>query len=186
MVGEFILPNNGLTGEFSIEIDESSSSNKIFYENVDFDSGYTSFSVEEYKRPKFKTEFKSITESIRVNNIIKVHGFAKSFSGSNITDATVVYRVHRKVQYPSWYYWRRPNFNSEAQEIINGETVSDNSGAFSIKFKAIPDANVSKENNPIFSYEITADVTDVNGETRSATTIVKVGYHSLFYQYLHP
>ncbi|TXD46648.1 MG2 domain-containing protein [Polaribacter sp. IC073] len=179
VAGEFMLPNNGLTGEFSIEIDESSSSNKTFYENIDFDSGYISFSVEEYKRPKFKTEFKPITESIKVNDTVKIQGFAKSFSGANITDATVVYRVHRKVQYPSWYYWRRPNFNSEAQEIISGEMTSDDSGAFSIEFKAIPDASVSKENNPIFSYEITADVTDVNGETRSATTIVKVGYHSL-------
>ena len=32
---------------------------------------------------------------------------------------------------------------------------------------------------PVFTYEITADVTDINGETRSATTTVKVGYHSL-------
>ena len=32
---------------------------------------------------------------------------------------------------------------------------------------------------PIFKYEVTADVTDVNGETRSETTTVKVGYHAL-------
>ena len=32
---------------------------------------------------------------------------------------------------------------------------------------------------PVFNYEITANVTDINGETRTATTTVKVGYHSL-------
>jgi len=32
---------------------------------------------------------------------------------------------------------------------------------------------------PVFNYEITADVTDINGETRSATRIVNVGYHAL-------
>src|SRR5690606_3397548 len=42
-----------------------------------------------------------------------------------------------------------------------------------------PDLSVSKDDLPVFQYEITADVTDLNGETRSATTIVKVGYHTL-------
>ncbi len=108
-----------------------------------------------------------------------VNGFAKAFSGANITDANVVYRVLRKTQFPSWYSWRRPYFSSESREITNGEVVTDSSGDFSIKFKAIPDKSTSEENLPIFTYQITADVTDINGETRSATTTVKVGYHSL-------
>ena len=32
---------------------------------------------------------------------------------------------------------------------------------------------------PVFHYEVLADVTDINGETRSATTQVIVGYHTL-------
>ncbi|MGB0879938.1 MAG: MG2 domain-containing protein, partial [Polaribacter sp.] len=182
VAGEFIIPNNGLTGEYSIEIDESLEYDSKFYDNEDFDFDYDNeftFSVEEYKRPKFATEFKPVTETYKINDSITINGFAKSFSGANITDAKVVYRVHRKVQYPSWYYWRRPSFHSEAQEITHGESRTDASGNFLIKFKAIPDESVSKENNPIFNYEITADVTDINGETRSATTIVKVGYHAL-------
>ena len=83
------------------------------------------------------------------------------------------------MQYPQWYYWRRPFSNSEAQEITFGETVTDESGNFEITFKALPDESVSKKNLPVFSYEVTADVTDINGETRSATTIVRVGYHAL-------
>ncbi|MGB1043421.1 MAG: alpha-2-macroglobulin, partial [Tenacibaculum sp.] len=63
--------------------------------------------------------------------------------------------------------------------ITHGESVTDASGNFSIKFKAIPDESVSKKSLPVFTYVITADVTDVNGETRSETTTVKVGYHSL-------
>ncbi|MGY8909641.1 MAG: carboxypeptidase-like regulatory domain-containing protein, partial [Flavobacteriales bacterium] len=182
VAGEFIIPNNGLTGEFTIDVDESSKQESKFYQNADFDMDYNNsvtISVEEYKRPKFETEFKPITESFKINDSIKINGFAKAFSGANITDAKVVYRVHRKVQYPSWYYWRRPNPTSNSQEITNGESITDASGNFFIKFKAIPDESVDKESLPIFNYEITADVTDINGETRSATTIVKVGYHSL-------
>ena len=177
--GKFVLPNNGLTGDFSINIEESEKHNTSFYEDVDFEESYVDFSVEEYKRPKFETEFKPITESFKLNDSVTVKGFAKAFSGANITDAKVVYRVHRKVLYPSWWYWRRPNFSSEAQEITNGETVTNAKGEFEIVFKAIPDKSVDKKSLPVFNYEITADVTDVNGETRSATSIIKVGYHSL-------
>jgi uncharacterized protein YfaS (alpha-2-macroglobulin family) len=178
IAGEFIIPNNGLTGEYSIKIAESLEEDSTNYFEFSYNNS-TTISVEEYKRPKFKTAFKSIIESIRLNDTIAVKGFAKAFSGANITAAKVVYRVQRKVQYPSWYYWRKPNYNAESQEITNGETVSDSAGNFTILFKAMPDARVSKENLPIFSYEITADVTDINGETRSATTFIKVGYHAL-------
>lgn len=181
--GEIVLPNNGLTGEYSFNIDESKKEESTFYNSDDFDferdDYITTISVEEYKRPKFETDFKPVTETFKLNDSITVNGFAKAFSGANITDAKVVYRVHRKVQYPNWWYWRRPNSASEAQEITHGESITDTTGNFAIKFKALPDESVSKEDLPVFNYEITADVTDINGETRSATTIVKVGYHAL-------
>ncbi|MEE9408773.1 MAG: MG2 domain-containing protein [Polaribacter sp.] len=178
VAGEFILPNNGLTGQYSITSKLKNfkhSSKKI----SNYDHNHFNFSVEEYKRPKFETEFKPVTESFKINDSVKIYGFAKAFSGANITDAKVVYRVHRKVQYPNWWYRYRPNPTSNSQEITNGESVTNSKGEFKITFKAMPDESVSKEGLPVFNYEITADVTDINGETRSATTIVKVGYHSL-------
>ncbi|WP_028890702.1 alpha-2-macroglobulin [Tenacibaculum sp. 47A_GOM-205m] len=181
--GEIILPNTGLTGEYWFDIDESEKHESTFYDSADFDFDQydyiTRISVEEYKRPKFETEFKPITKTYKVNDSITVNGFAKAFAGSNITDAKVVYRVHRKVQYPIWWYWRKPQFISEAQEITHGELTTDAQGNFEITFKALPDESVDKESLPVFEYEVTADVTDVNGETRSATSIVKVGYHAL-------
>ena len=173
--GEFELPTGGLTGRFEVRI-ENSSKNSVKH-NLGY--GIASISVEEYKRPKFAPEFKSVTETYKVNDKITVNGFAKAFSGTNITDAKVVYRVHRKVQYPIWCFWRRPNLNQSSQEITYGETKTNEKGEFEISFKALPDESAKKENLPIFTYEISADVTDINGETRSATTIVKVGYHAL-------
>ncbi len=167
--GEFILPNSGLTGEFSIEADALSvNANTTRY-----------FSVEEYKRPKFETSLKPVTETYKVNDSIKVTGVATAYAGSNITDAKVSYRVKMAVYFPRWYYWRMPYYNNYPQEIAHGETTTDASGNYNITFKAIPDSGVSKENLPTFSYEITADVTDINGETHSATTFVSVGYHSV-------
>ncbi len=166
--GEFILPNGGLMGDYRIELKGEANYRSSSY-----------FSVEEYKRPKFETKFKPVTETYKINDVITLKGEALAFAGSNITDAKVVYRVTRKVNYPHWYYWSRPNFFSEPQEIAHGETVTNNKGSFEIDFKAIPDQSVDKKGLPVFKYEVTADVTDINGETRSATTIVNVGYHAL-------
>ncbi len=168
--GEFILPSNGLNGQFRIEL--NSVEKNRFRNN-------TYISVEEYKRPKFETTFNPVTNTYKVNDSVTVKGNALAYAGSNITDAKVVYRVHRKVQYPDWYFWYRPWFNSEPQEITHGESITNDKGEFEITFKALPDESVDKNSLPIFQYEITADVTDLNGETRSASTIVNVGYHTL-------
>jgi hypothetical protein len=171
VAGEFILPNDGLNGAYHIEFDAESGS-------IGMESN-TYFSVEEYKRPKFETKFTPVTETFKINDSVTVKGHALAYAGSNITDAKVVYRIHRKVKYPRWYFWYRPWFNSEPQEITHGEGITNSEGTFEITFKALPDQSVDKSSLPIFNYEITADVTDLNGETRSATTIVNVGYHAL-------
>jgi uncharacterized protein YfaS (alpha-2-macroglobulin family) len=167
--GEFILPNNGLLGSYWINF-------KSKTKNLNTQSY---FSVEEYKRPKFETTFNPITETFKINDSVTVKGNVLAYAGSNITDAKVIYRVQRNVQYPRWYFWYRPWFSSEPQEILHGESITNDKGEFEITFKALPDESVDKSSLPIFNYEITVDVTDLNGETRSATTIVNVGYHAL-------
>ena len=169
VAGEFIVPNGVLTGQFSLEM---SSKNKSL-------SSESYVRVEEYKRPKFETNFKPVTETYRVNDVITVNGAAISFSGSNITNAKVVYKVTRKVQYPRWYSWRSSQHVGEGQEITFGETTTNTKGAYKIDFKALPDGSVDKAGLPVFQYEVSADVTDSNGETQSTTTIVHVGYHAL-------
>ncbi|WP_160129304.1 alpha-2-macroglobulin family protein [Kordia antarctica] len=166
--GEFVIPNSGLTGNFS-----------IIAKTSDKTLGTTNFSVEEYKRPKFETNFLPITETFSVNDTVIAKGNAKAFAGSNISDAKVTYTVKRTPRYPQWVYWRNPYVNSASQQITSGETTTDASGNFEISFKAIPDASADKKLLPVFDYEINADVIDINGETRSTSTIVHVGYHTL-------
>ncbi len=167
--GEFVIPNGGLNGQYRIEAHGAS--------NLLDDSHY--FSVEEYKRPKFETSFQPVTESYQLNDSITVTGKADSYAGSPISDAKVAYRVRRNVNYPSWFYWRRSYVYSEPQEIAFGETVTKADGTYAIDFKAVPDLSTQKEDLPVFSYTITADVTDINGETRSTSTTIRVGYHAL-------
>ncbi|OZV66928.1 alpha-2-macroglobulin family protein [Winogradskyella aurantia] len=166
--GEFVLPNDGLTGQFYIML----KSDKI-------GEGSAFFSVEEYKRPKFKASFEPISDTFKVNDSIRVKGKAIAFAGSTITNAKVIYMVKRQIQFPPWYYWRNPYFMSEPQEITFGETKTNSNGEFEILFKALPDQSLAEEELPVFRYEVTADVTDINGETRTAATVVNVGYHAM-------
>jgi TonB-dependent SusC/RagA subfamily outer membrane receptor len=180
--GEFEIPNNGLTGEYTFDFDESLEHESKFYDNEDFDFSYNDFSisVEEYKRPKFKTEFEKVTETLKLNDSITAKGIAKAFSGSTISDAKVNYRVVRTANFPSWYRWYFSNYQrSESLEITHGETITDAEGKYNIKFKAIPDLKISKDSQPTFNYKVFAEVTDINGETHETETIIKVGYHAL-------
>ncbi len=167
--GSFRLPEGVMNGQFSLV---DSVTNAAY-----------SFSVEEYKRPKFFTEIQKPKGTYRVNDSIKVTGKAKAYAGNNIDGAKISYRVVRKIRYPIWWgwgYYKRGGFgNNEEVEITNGNTETDAKGEFNITFKALPDESVDKKDQPTFYYEVSADVTDINGETRSGNTSVAVAYHML-------
>ncbi len=166
--GNFILPEGLLNGNFSIQDSITNTTQN--------------FSVEEYKRPKFATEIKKPTGTYKVNDSIKVVGTAKAYAGNNVDGASVSYRVVREVSYPYWRgYYGRGGYgrNSSSVEITNGKTITDAKGEFKFNFKAIPDETVDKKNQPTFSYKVYADVTDINGETRSGTTEIEVSYQAL-------
>lgn len=167
--GEFVLPASGLTGYFSL--------------SDDFSKNYSSysFSVEEYKRPKFEVEFDKVTDTFKLDEEITAKGKATAYSGANIDHAKVVYRVYRQAVYPYRPWWMRGSFpdSSPAEEIIQGETQTDPDGKFEIRFNAKPAANSdlksSEKNQRTYTYRVVADVTDINGETRSSEQSIAVG-----------
>ena len=163
--GKFRLPENGLTGEFYIQENEL--------------GGQAAFSIEEYKRPKFYVEYDTLKDTYKVNDSIAVTGFAKAYAGNNLGGAQVKYRVVRQPRfiYPWLYKGWFPRGSD--MEITNGAATTDADGKFIIRFKAIPDLTISKEMNPVFDYRVMADVTDINGETRSGEKIVPVSYKAL-------
>ena len=114
-----------------------------------------------------------------LNDTAKLNGMAAAFSGAKLSKVPVKYKVTRKVRYPRWYHRSFQNDHTEAAEIAQGETLTDERGAFAIPFKALADEKISRQDKPIFVFEITADVIDVNGETRSGTTEVRIGYHTV-------
>lgn len=165
--GNFVIPQNILTGTLSISTDNSS----------------IIINVEEYKRPRFKVEFDKIEADISLGENVFITGRAEAFAGNRISGAQVKYRITRNSRYP--YPWVRSRFilpHSAQINIAEGEILTDDNGKFNICFEAIPDKQIPPESQPIFLYTIHTDVTDINGETQSSSTTVNIGYHSLSLQ----
>lgn len=161
--GSFVIPTGLLTGRMTL------------YTTY----GSKQFSVEEYKRPKFEVKIDKVKSQFKLNDVIKVTGNAKTYSGVNVDNTKVKYRVERKVYFRYWYWWYDFYAKKSSMEITNGETTTDATGNFTVNFKAIPDKTYRKEDNPVFQYFLYADVTDLNGETRSANSKVSVGYNAM-------
>ena len=171
--GKFQLPSTGLNGMFHLL-----SKGEI---------GSTSFRVEEYKRPKFLVEYEKLKGLYKVNDKIKVSGTAKAYAGNNIDGAIVKYRVVREARFPyPWLFRRWWHPVSQPLEITHGETKTDKDGKFFVEFTAIPDRELDKRFEPVFDYKVYADVTDINGETRSGALNVSVGYKSLILKTVVP
>lgn len=146
--GSFAIPQGLLNGQMSL---------RSYY-------GSTYFSVEEYKRPTFDVSFNPVTETYNLNDEVKVSGIAKALAGYAVDNANVQYRVQRKVTY-RYYYWWWPPIADDSREIASGVLTTNDKGEFNISFTALADD--VKNNDLIYTYTVSADVTDVNGETRS-------------------
>ncbi len=163
--GTFNAPQGVLTGMMRIQNE----------------SGTRYFSVEEYKRPKFEVTFNPLQGSYMVNNRITVTAKAMSYSGANISDAKVSYHITRSANIPFWHGYRMGFVPpSSPTEISSGTVLTDEEGNFSIPFDAVADENVPVKSNPVFNFEISADVTDINGETHGSSLSVSVGYQAIF------
>lgn len=161
--GEFNAPFGVLTGQMRIQ--------------DSYGSSY--FRVEEYKRPKFDVKMNPQEGEYKVNDRVTSVGVAKAFAGNFIDGADVQYRITRSTSYSwgrYWSYWRPVE---SPKEIDHGTTTTDENGEFKIEFNALADKKSDPKDLPIFTYTITADVTDINGETHSTTQSIIVGYQSL-------
>ncbi len=158
--GHFVIPKGLLNGTFYIQTEY----------------GSVTFQVEEYKRPTFFVTVNAPMEQYLVNQDVVITGSAENYSGVKLNDATVKYSVSRKSRWIGWWWWHVPD---ESVQITDGEVTTDENGKFKFSFKAIPDLSMPEDPNTVFDYEITVDVTDLNGETQSQTISVSVGYAAM-------
>jgi len=149
--GSFVIPAGKLNGSMLLSTDY----------------GSISVQVEEYKRPAFEIAFDPLNQKYKLNDSIKVQGKASSFSGYPVTGATVNYKVYRS---RITDYFRSYQTDSPKQIAI-GTTKTKEGGGFEITFFAAGDPNTYVN----YTFRITADITDLNGETRTASKSINAG-----------
>ena len=159
--GEFILPANGLNGNYSI--------------NIGNDTRY--IKVEEYKRPTFQVEFPQVNQPYEDGDTVVVKAKARSYAGVPVQGAHVKYKVVRKMAF-WWFsysrYWDSAYIGtgSDDEEVYAGEAETDAEGCFTVEMPMI----MPKTNRPMFyNFVATADVTDQAGETHQGSLSLPLG-----------
>ena len=154
--GTFVLPEGILPGDYRLQV-----------------NGFSmSFRVEEYKRPTFEVGIESpdMTDIIfQVGDTIRLQGWARSFSGVPIQEAVVKYTILRRIG--------RVGANVGTEQIrMTGETVTDEEGTFNIPIQLGAEIEDSRT---VYTYEISADVTNKAGETQNGRQAVSMGGQTL-------
>ncbi|MBD2714627.1 hypothetical protein KBK19_06235 [Microvirga sp. STR05] len=170
--GSFILPTGLLNGQMSLQ---------AVYGSQDF-------AVEDYKRPTFQVTFEPVAGTPVLGQEVTVRGKAAAYAGQPIDGATVQYRVVRRMFWPMFGrgyggdYMPGPRGGQPEVEILNGTAQTDSAGGFVVKFVAKGEEPGQAKRgpwNPGYVFEVTADVTDAAGETRTGQQSVSLGTNAL-------
>ena len=152
--GTFELPKSGKMGEWRLQTDK----------------GRVGFRVEEYKRPTFEVTFDTVRTSYQAGDSIRVTGVARTFAGAPVQGAVVKYRVARLEN----TYWR---IRGTETNRVTGETTTDAQGCFEVPVHFLPITEGVR--SWYYTYEVSADVTNVAGETQEGTLALPLGSSSL-------
>ena len=152
---DFQLPEKGLNGTYKVTAGSRES---------------VSFLVEEYKRPTFYVEIEKPTITYQDGDTLTLVGKARTYSGMSVQGAKVSYRVERSQAY---FWWRQyPHTNNKT--ILTEKTVTtDGNGVFTMRVPISLPSGTSR--NEYYNFKVTAEVTDLGGETRNSQCVLPLG-----------
>lgn len=149
--GEFVLPSEGLSGEYTLSVANS---------NI----APTRFTVNDYKLPTFSVEADSLSRSASPAAAVTVTARAKAYSGFPISDA----RVKVSLSSVSGGWWRA----SYGTTYWSCDTVTDATGAVTLR---LPQQLLDLSPESTGRYRITFEVTSPGGETQSCSRTFSTG-----------
>ncbi|WP_028912756.1 alpha-2-macroglobulin family protein [Prevotella sp. MA2016] len=158
---DFTLPAKGLTGLFTIQVENSSQSIR----------------VEEYKRPTFHVDFAEYQDAYKAGDVLDIKGTALSYAGVPVQDAKVAYKVLRRTALWWWSYNRYYDegalgYSNHGTEICSGEATTDADGNFVIKMPLeMPETKYTM----FYNFVLQTDVTDMAGETHQGQFTLPLG-----------
>ncbi|MBU6119441.1 alpha-2-macroglobulin family protein [Hymenobacter siberiensis] len=176
--GSLVLPTGLLNGEMTLQTDH----------------GSLRFAVEDYKRPTFLVSIDSVPGRPQLGQPLAINGRARAYAGQATDGATVSYRVTRRELFALFDYgyggrgMYAPGRGQGSQEIAHGTTATDAEGRFTLTFTPplVPKATGRRGWEPGYLFEVTADVTDAAGETRTGTRSFPIGRNPLSLRFAGP
>lgn len=156
--GKFVLPEGGLNGRFSINIEEDN--NHI---------AGTSIRVEEYKQPTYYVELDDISDIVPPTPLV-ISGKVMTYSGMPLTGAKV--QIDIELQ-PRW--WR-----SFAQGSYSEEVTTDAEGKFKLTLSTNRLVDTDYLNN---SYSVKATATSPAGESQESESAYTYIGSKIFIRY---
>ncbi len=157
---EFVLPAEGLNGSYRIEVRQGNS----------LTTNPLGLQVEEYKLPTFEVTFDTVKTAYAIGDTVTLTGQAMTYSGVPVADAKVTYDID--IEYRGWLRgWR--DYQSDG-DIIDGETVTDSDGKFSVKMVLNDPFDGKDLCWWLHQYTITGTVTSPSGESQNANTALEL------------
>lgn len=160
--GSFALPEDALPGNWGIQLEGGTEQ---------------SFPVQYYKQPRYAVQLPVDSAEHQFGKPVEVKGNALSYTDMPVEGAKVEWSVVREQVRPLWRWWGMPPVSAPVT-VADGSTVTVQDGTFSFSFVPQPDSGIDLSAKPCFRYEITARVTDLNGEVHEQTRTLCVGYEN--------
>ena len=170
VVTDFLLPNDGITGNFNVRI---SGKNNIY-------QGYLNFLVEEYKRPSFQVEVDTVVAEYKLGDSLTLTGRALMYAGPVVSNAKIEYRVTRNQFYDYDWYNYRGGLSRKGAEVDFGIITSNETGEFDFTFKLKAGTEANNYKTSVYVFNIEIKVTDISGETQFFNEQVKVSQKKIF------
>lgn len=161
---DFTLPSSGLTGNYTIRTDLRNS---------------RLFKVEEYKRPTFEVVFPEVKQHYESGDTLVVSGKASTYAGIPVSDAKVKYQVNR--QAALWCWWAQGEAN---QQMYADTLTTDSEGNFEVRIPLVLPEEDTQDIIPLrriarfYNFVVSADVTDLAGETHHGELSIPLGNKS--------
>lgn len=161
---DFVIPEGKLVGTYSVRF-----GNETKYVRV-----------EEYKRPTFSVEFEPVEGAFALGDSVTLRGKVATYSGVPVSQARVTFQTLRS---QTWFrcWWMCPS----EEKMDAGEVLTDENGCFEIPVLLTDDREVNEDeesdedewNDPrrVFTFRVSAQVTDQAGESHDGETTVRVG-----------
>ena len=156
--GEFTLPKNGLTGQYSIEFQFVG-----LAQNNRGAAGNVGFTVSDYKLPTFFVEVTDIVRDSPDKGGVTLKGKVMTYSG--FPEASARIDLNLKASLRRWGIWR--NGPAGGDSFYSASATADDKGCFTFELPAEL-LKASPVSDPIFTAAVTA--MSATGESQSASS----------------